>query len=70
VLDTIIESTRASTPASAKETAEDATDRAEAEAGPSVPIETKPVELDRVLNKDLRTSVWCQRKKMRPRLNL
>jgi hypothetical protein len=43
VLDDVLESTRASTPASAKETAEDATARAEAEAGPLVPIETEPV---------------------------
>jgi hypothetical protein len=36
VLDAVLESTRAPTPASAKE--------AEAEAGPSMPIETEPVE--------------------------
>jgi hypothetical protein len=44
VLDAILESTRAPTPASAKEAAEAATTRAEVEAGPSVPIETGPVE--------------------------
>jgi hypothetical protein len=43
VLDAVLESTRASTPAPAKETAEAATARVEAEAGPSVPIETEPV---------------------------
>jgi hypothetical protein len=43
VLDAVLELTRASTPASAKETTEDATTRAEAEVGPSVPIETEPV---------------------------
>jgi hypothetical protein len=44
VLDTVLESTRASTPASAKETAEATTACAEVEDGPSVPIETGPVE--------------------------
>jgi hypothetical protein len=43
VLDAVMESTRASTPSPAKETAEAATARAEPEAGPSVPIETEPV---------------------------
>jgi hypothetical protein len=43
VLDTILDSTRAPTLASAKEAAEAATTRAEVEAGPSVPIETGPV---------------------------
>jgi hypothetical protein len=42
VLDAVMESTRASTPASAKETAEAATARAEPEAGRSVPLETEP----------------------------
>jgi hypothetical protein len=42
VLDAIMESTRASTPAPAKETTEVATPRAEAKAGPSVPIEIEP----------------------------
>jgi hypothetical protein len=42
VLDAVLESTRASTPAPAKETAEATTARAEPEAGPSVPIETEP----------------------------
>ena len=41
MLGAVLESTRASTPASAKETAEDAIARGEVEAGPSVPIETK-----------------------------
>jgi hypothetical protein len=44
VLDAVLELTRASTPASAKETAEATTTHAEVEAGPSVPIETGPVE--------------------------
>jgi hypothetical protein len=44
VLDAVLESTRAPTPASAKEAAEAATTRAEVEAGPSVPIETGPVK--------------------------
>jgi hypothetical protein len=43
VLNAILESTRASTPAPTKETAEAATAHAEVEAGPSVPIETEPV---------------------------
>jgi hypothetical protein len=42
VLDAVMESTRASTPAPAKETAEAATARAELEARPSLPIETEP----------------------------
>jgi hypothetical protein len=44
VLDAVLESTRASTPASAKETTEATTTRAEVEVGPSVPIETGPIE--------------------------
>jgi hypothetical protein len=43
VLDAVLESTRVSTPAPAKETTEAATARAESEARPSVPIETEPV---------------------------
>ena len=43
MLDAVLESTRASTPNPAKETVEAATARVEAEAGPSVPIETEPV---------------------------
>jgi hypothetical protein len=43
VLDAVLESTRASTPAPAKETTEATTVRAEVEARPSVPIETEPV---------------------------
>jgi hypothetical protein len=42
VLDAVLESTRASTPAPAKETAEAATVRVETEAGPSVPTEAEP----------------------------
>jgi hypothetical protein len=44
VLDAILESTRAPTPASAKEAAEAATARVEVEVGPSVPIETEPIK--------------------------
>jgi hypothetical protein len=44
VLDGVLESTRAPTPASATEAAEGATARVEVEAGPSVPIETEPVK--------------------------
>jgi hypothetical protein len=44
VLDAVLESTRAPTPASAKEAAKPATTRAEVKAGPLVPIETGPVE--------------------------
>jgi hypothetical protein len=43
VLDAVLESTRASTPTPAKETAKAATARAEPKAGPLVPIETEPV---------------------------
>jgi hypothetical protein len=42
VLDDVLESTRASTPAPAKETVEATTARAETEAGLSVPTETEP----------------------------
>jgi hypothetical protein len=42
VLDAVLESTRASTPAPARETVEAAIARAEPEAGPSVPIGTEP----------------------------
>jgi hypothetical protein len=41
VLDAILESTRVSTPAPAKETAEAATILIETKAGPSVPTETE-----------------------------
>jgi hypothetical protein len=44
VLDSVFESTRAPTPASAKGDAKAATTRVEVEVGPSVPIETGPVE--------------------------
>jgi hypothetical protein len=43
VLDAILESTRASTPAPIKETAEAVAAHAEVEARPSVPIETEPI---------------------------
>jgi hypothetical protein len=42
VLDAVMESTTASTPAPAKETAEAATSRIETRAGPSVPTEVEP----------------------------
>jgi hypothetical protein len=42
VLDVVMESTRASTPAPAKETVKVATARVETEAGPSVPTEVEP----------------------------
>jgi hypothetical protein len=42
VLDVVLESTRVSTPAPAKETTEAATVRVETEVGPSMPIETEP----------------------------
>jgi hypothetical protein len=42
VLDAVLESTRASTPAPAKDTVEAATVRIETEAGPSVPTEAEP----------------------------
>jgi hypothetical protein len=42
VLDAVMESTRASTPAPAKETAKVATTRVESKAGPSVPTEVEP----------------------------
>jgi hypothetical protein len=44
MLDAVLESTRAPTPASAKEAAEAATTHVEVEDGPSVPTKTGPVE--------------------------
>jgi hypothetical protein len=44
VLDAVLESTRAPTPASAKGDAKAATTRVEVKVGPSVPIETGPIE--------------------------
>jgi hypothetical protein len=44
MLDVVLESTRASTPASEKEATEATTTRAEVEARPSVPIEIGPIE--------------------------
>jgi hypothetical protein len=44
MLDAVLESTRAPTPASAKEATEAATTHVEVEDGPSVPTETGPVE--------------------------
>jgi hypothetical protein len=71
VLDAVLESTRASTPAPAKETIEAATARAEPEAGPSVPLNQSQLGLGGVLNKDLQTSVLFWRKKTHlKRLNL
>jgi hypothetical protein len=46
ILDVVLESTWASTPAPAKETAEAATARAEPEAGPSVPTEAEPAWIE------------------------
>jgi hypothetical protein len=46
VLDAILESTRASTPAPAKETAEAAIVRVETEAGPSAPTEAEPARTE------------------------
>jgi hypothetical protein len=43
VLDAVMESTKVLTPAPSKKFAEAATAQADAEAGPSVPIETKPI---------------------------
>ena len=43
MLDAIMETTKALTPAPTKKVVEATTAQAEAEAGPSVPIETKPV---------------------------
>jgi hypothetical protein len=42
VLDAVMETTKALIPAPTKKVAEAATAQTEAEAGPSVPIETKP----------------------------
>jgi hypothetical protein len=52
VLDAVLESTRASTPAPAKETTEATTVRAEVEAGPLVPIEQGPSDVGLILEKE------------------
>jgi hypothetical protein len=71
VLDTVLESTRVSTPAPAKETAVAAIVHVETEAGPSVPTETEPAGTEQSIEQGLQTSVWFWRKKTRPRrLNL
>jgi hypothetical protein len=49
VMDAVLESTRASTPAPVKETVEAAAAHAEVEAGPSVPIETEPVGTGQII---------------------
>jgi hypothetical protein len=46
VLDAVMETIKALTPAPAKKVADAATAQAEAEAGPSVPIETKPASTE------------------------
>jgi hypothetical protein len=53
MLDAVLESTRASTPSPAKETAEATTIHAEIEAGPSVPIETGPAEARQSIEQEL-----------------
>jgi hypothetical protein len=50
VLDAVLEATRASTPAPAKETVEAVTGHVEAEAGPSVSIETEPAGTGQSIN--------------------
>jgi hypothetical protein len=52
MLDAVMESKRASTPAPAKETTETTTTRAEPEAGPLVPIEQGPSGVGLVLEKE------------------
>jgi hypothetical protein len=70
VLDAVLESTRASTPTSANETAEATTTRAEVEAGPSMPIEIGPIE-SRLSIEQEPSDVTLVLKKMCPRrLNL
>jgi hypothetical protein len=49
VLDAVLESPRAPTPASPKEAVEATTTRDEVEAGPSVPIETGPIETRQII---------------------
>jgi hypothetical protein len=56
VLDTVLESTRASTPSPAKETVEAATVRIETEVGPSVPTEAEPARTEQ------RTEQWHRRR--------
>jgi hypothetical protein len=53
VLDTVMETTRALTPAPAKKIVEAAISRAETEDGPSVPAETEPTATEIGLSKNL-----------------
>jgi hypothetical protein len=66
VMDAIMESTRALTPAPAKKIAEAATARAETEARPSVPTEESLLKLSREL-KELQMLVWLWRKRTHPK---
>jgi hypothetical protein len=53
VLDVVMETKKALTPAPAKKVVEAATAQAEAESGPSLPTETKPMQLRIRLSKNL-----------------
>ena len=66
MLDAVMESTRALTPAPAKKIAEAATTRAETEARPSVPTEESLLKLSREL-KELQMLVWLWRKRTHPK---
>ena len=71
MLDTVLESTRASTPASAKETAETTIIHVEVEAGHSGPIETGPAEATQSIEQEPSDVALVLEKKTRPRrLNL
>jgi hypothetical protein len=58
VLDAVMETTRALTPAPAKKVAEAVAARAETEAEPSAPTEAEPMQLSRELSKNLQILAW------------
>jgi hypothetical protein len=71
VLDAVMESTRALTPAPTKKIVEAAIGRAETEAGPLVPAETESAGTGKELNKNLHMLAWLWRRKTHPKkLNL
>jgi hypothetical protein len=58
LLDAVIETTKALTSVPAKKVAEAATAQAEAEAGPLVPIETKPAMTEDKAEQKLQIPAW------------
>jgi hypothetical protein len=65
VLDAVMETTRALTPAPTKKVAETVMARAETKVGPSVPPRQSLVQLSREMNKILQILAWLWRRRMR-----